>query len=413
MGTPNTTGSTTICNPNTIPVTLNPDCNIYLSYTVQTNSDFMLASSLPRKLNHGHLIVVSNLVDKPNYHLASAGAVNGISVINKSFITGDFILSIGQLSFFATEDRWLTRITTKIVNSSYEAPTTLGEKSTIIYQIQNNNPKPAQAPTDISTQQQKDYEMMAYMQEHQQQTAMGNTSRLANLHQNLYQLGIATIIDPTNNNASIVSQLEQYIAGYDLQGMAPVQRREFYATPEGGAFLQAATNFANLRGQMEAMDEATDPEEASRLQQQVAIGLQAIDRGSVLPPIPMNPDDFDINPQYDPEVPNLGDFGGREGAIARNFSNELGVGSDVNVEPLPGDDTIPAIDLTMIPRQLAAGGPKPPQTVKDEPRSDSGVGETAPPSFASFQTPSSAGAPPSYQTDAPIEEEENQQRNTE
>lgn len=406
MGTPNTTGSTTICNPNTIPVTLNPDCNIYLSYTVQTNSDFILASGLPRKLNHGHLIVVSNLVDKPNYHLASAGAVNGISVINKSFITGDFILSIGQLSFFATEDRWLTRITTKIVNSSYEAPTTLGEKSTIIYQIQNNNPKPAQAPTDVSTQQQRDYEMMAYMQEHQQQTAMGNTSRLANLHQNLYQLGIATIIDPANNNASVVSQLEQYIAGYDLAGMNPVQRREFYATPEGGAFLQAATNFANLRGQMEAMDEATDPEEQASLQQQVAVGLQAIDRGTILPPIPMNPDDFDVNPQFDPEVPNLGDFGGREGAIARNFSNELGVGSDVNVEPLPGDDTIPAIDLTMIPRQLAAGGPKPPQTVKDEPRSDSGVGESAPPSFASFQTPSSAGAPPSYQTDAPIEEEE-------
>ena len=408
MGTPNTTGSTTICNPNTIPVTLNPDCNIYLSYTVQTQSDFILASGLPRKLNHGHLIVISNLVDRPNYHLASAGAVNGISVINKSFITGDFILSIGQLSFFATEDRWLTRITTKIVNSSYEAPTTLGEKSTIIYQIQNNNPKPAQAPTDISTQQQKDYEMMAYMQEHQQQTAMGNTSRLANLHQNLYQLGIATIIDPTNNNASIVSQLEQYIAGYDLAGMAPVERREFYATPEGGAFLQAATNFANLRGQMEAMDEATDPEEAANLQQQVAVGLQAIDRGSVLPPIPMNPDDFDVNPQYDPEVPNLGDFGGSEGAIARNFSNELGVGSDVNVEPLPGDDTVPAIDLSMIPRQLASAGPKPPQTVKDEPRSDSGIG-SAPPSFASFQTPSSAGAPPSYQTDQslpPVEEEE-------
>tara|TARA_R110000851_G_scaffold24528_1_gene70890 strand:- start:258 stop:629 length:372 start_codon:yes stop_codon:yes gene_type:complete len=122
----------------------------------------------------------------------------------------------------------------------------------------------------------------------------------------------------------------------------------------------------------------------------------------------MNPDDFDVNPQYDPEVPNLGDFGGSEGAIARNFSNELGVGSDVNVEPLPGDDTVPAIDLSMIPRQLASAGPKPPQTVKDEPRSDSGIG-TAPPSFASFQTPSSAGAPPSYQTDQslpPVEEEE-------
>ena len=283
-------------------------------------------------------------------------------MINKSFITGDFILSIGQLSFFATEDRWLTRITTKIVNSSYEAPTTLGEKSTIIYQIQNNNPKPAQAPTDISTQQQKDYEMMAYMQEHQQQTAMGNTSKLANLHQNLYQLGIATIIDPTNNNASIVSQLEQYIAGYDLAGMAPVQRREFYATPEGGAFLQAATNFANLRGQMEAMDEATDPEEAASLQQQVAVGLQAIDRGSILPPIPMNPDDFDVNPEFDPEIPSDQDSRLEPRQHPKSYSREA----------------FHAQGLESVPRQLASGGPAPPQTVKDEPRSDSGIGTTIP-----------------------------------
>ena len=381
MGTPNTTGSTTICNPNTIPVTLNPDCNIYLSYTVQTNSDFILASGLPRKLNHGHLIVISNLVDRPNYHLASAGAVNGISVINKSFITGDFILSIGQLSFFATEDRWLTRITTKIVNSSYEAPTTLGEKSTIIYQIQNNNPKPAQAPTDISTQQQKDYEMMAYMQEHQQQTAMGNTSRLANLHQNLYQLGIATIIDPTNNNASIVSQLEQYIAGYDLQGMAPVQRREFYATPEGGAFLQAATNYANLRGQMEAMDEATDPEEQARIQQQVAVGLQAIDRGSVLPPIPMNPDDFDVNPQFEPEIPSDQDSRLEPKKHPERYSG----------------DAFHARGLELVPRQLASGGPRPPQTVKDEPRSDSGIGTTI---------PSESGGGSAASSMPPVEEEE-------
>ena len=304
MGTPNTTGSTTICNPTTIPVTLNPDCNIYLSYTVQTNSDYILASALPRKLNHGHLIVISNLIDRPNYHLASAGAVNGISVINKSFITGDFILSIGQLSFYATQDRWLTRITTKIVNSSYEAPTTLGEKSTVIYQIQNNNPKPAQTPVPIVVQQQKDYELMAYMEEHQKSTAAGQVSRLANLHQTLYQLGVATVIDPQNQNASVINQLEQYITGYDMAGMSAEERRQFYTTPEGGAFLQVATNYAQLRGTMEAMDEATDPATQARLQEQVALGLRAMDRGTELPPVPMNPDHLNVAPTFDPEIPD-------------------------------------------------------------------------------------------------------------
>ena len=286
MGTPNTTGSTTICNPTTIPVTLNPDCNIFLSYTVQTDSDYILASGLPRKLNHGHLIVISNLIDKPNYHLSQAGAVNGISVVNKSFITGDFILSIGQLSFYATEDRWLSRITTKIVNSSYEAPTTLGKKSTIIYSIVNNNPKPAQAPTPIVVQQEKDYQMMSYLQEHLNSKASGQTSRLQDLHNNLYQLGIATIVDPLNKNASIISKLEQYIQGYDLVGMRPEQRRAFYATPEGGAFLSAATNYGNIVGQVDSLEQATNPSQEARIMRNVGLQMRAIDRGHILPPVP-------------------------------------------------------------------------------------------------------------------------------
>ena len=84
----------------------------------------------------------------------------------------------------------------KIVNSSYVAPTTLGTKSTVIYSIINNQPKPRQAPTDIVTQQNQDYETMAYLAQHQEAVATGGQSKMATLHDQLYQLGISTIVDP-------------------------------------------------------------------------------------------------------------------------------------------------------------------------------------------------------------------------
>ena len=308
MGTPNTTGSTTICNPSTIPVTLNPDCNIYLSYTVQTDSDFIMASTLPRKLNHGHLIVVSDLLDEPSYHLSKAGVVNGISIINKTFITGDFILSMGQLSFYAQQDRYITRIKTRIINSENQAPTTLGSKSTVIYQIINQQPVPEKAPIPAIVQQERDYELMSYMAQHTNAQQQGTPSRLADLHNKLYQIGIATIIDPQNNNASVISQLENYVRAYDLDGMSPEQRQQFYATPEGASFLQTATNYAQLRGVMEEMDRETDPQRVAILQDRVALNLRAIDRGTDLPPVPdvyQEPnfltDEVDAGIMFDPE----------------------------------------------------------------------------------------------------------------
>ena len=395
MGCPNTQGSTTITNQNTIPVSLNPDCNIYLSYTIQAQSSYKLASSLPRKLNHGHLIVISNLIEKPNYILNSAGAVNGISIINKSFITGDFILSIGQLSFFAQEDRWISKIETKIVNSSYVAPTTLGTKSTVIYQITNNNPQPMRVPMPISTAQSRAYQIMSYMREHQQAQQNGQPSRLANLHRDLYALGISTLQDPTNGNSNVINSLENYITGYDLQNMSPRDRQDFYATPEGSSFLTAATNYSNLRGDMEAMDNADDPAVAQSLQNNLSLQLRALDRGTELPPVPVGMDG--LNSQFDPEIlyEQMMAEGGPdpEGDTAVAQS---GYGNDPRLEPRKhpesyrADAFIP--DLRDVPRQIESNpSVAPPRTVAgDKPVSDSGLGSsnpsTVPPSYQSQES---------------------------
>jgi hypothetical protein len=147
----------------------------------------------------------------------------------------------------------------------------------------------------------------------------GTPSRLADLHNKLYQIGISTLIDPLNNNMTVINQLEQYVEGYDLAGMTPAERQEFYRTPEGASFLATATNYTQLRGLMEEMDAATDPAIQAQLQDRLALQMRAIDRGSELPPVPMAPETenepFDFrDPEflsqlgYDPNDPDLQDL---------------------------------------------------------------------------------------------------------
>ena len=245
MGLPNTLGSTTLVNQNTIPRTLNPDCNIYLSYTIQASSNNILASELPRKLNAGHIVIMSSLIEEPNFILSSAGAVNGISVVNKSFLTGDFILSIGQLQFYAKQDRYISSITTKLVNSNYKAPTTLGDQTTIIYEIINNNPKPAVKPQTITEIQQQDYQLMAQLQKQMAQERTITQSKLAELDNELYQLGMS-VLQPTDDEGDIIDILRTQIAQHGLADLTLPERQEFFATDEGRRMIRHAQNVRNV-----------------------------------------------------------------------------------------------------------------------------------------------------------------------
>jgi hypothetical protein len=249
-GLPNTVGSTSIVNPSTIPVSLNPDCNLYLSYTVQTNSDQIKASSLPIKLNHGHMVILSSLIQRPNYILNKQGRLPGVSIINKTFLQGDYILSLGQLTFYAYEDKYISEITTEIVNNDFSIPASLGKESTVIYEISNFNPKPATAPSTINQKQQAAYLINSQVSAMQQKATQGQpkVSKMSQLLGDLNKLGLATLRDPEDDNSSIINSLSQYIRGYDLLNLSPQDRQTFYQSDIGQEFARQASQLLDLMG---------------------------------------------------------------------------------------------------------------------------------------------------------------------
>jgi len=292
MGTPNVLGSTTVVSQNTVPISLNPDCNIYLSYTIEADSNFINASNLPVKLNHGHMIVLSSIIQSPNYHLNNQGRLPGISIVNKTFLQGDYILSMGQLTFYAVKDQVLSQITTEIVNNDYTVPSSLGLQSTVIYEISNFNPKPSRPPGTIFQKQQVGYLLNQQMQEMQaKQGASGQPSAIQQLMGDLDTLGLGVLEDPDNNSASIINQLGQYIQNHDLLNLSPRDRQQFYASPEGQAFVQHAQSVmsmqrnlglleARFEDQANALGEGGDPRQT--IYQQVLAELGGLPG---LPPI--------------------------------------------------------------------------------------------------------------------------------
>ena len=292
MGTPNVLGSTTVVSQNTVPISLNPDCNIYLSYTIQADSEFINASNLPVKLNHGHMIVLSSLIQSPNYHLNNQGRLPGISIVNKTFLQGDYILSMGQLTFYAQKDQYISQITTEIVNNDYTIPSSLGLQSTVIYEISNFNPKPARPPGTIFAKQQMGYLLNQQLQEMQaKQGAGGEPSAIQQLLGDLNKLGLGVLEDPDNNNSSLINSLGNYIRSYDMLNMTPAQRQEFFNSPQGQAFVQHAQavmsmqrNLGLLEARFEEQEDALgiggDPRQTTY--QQVLTELGALPG---LPPI--------------------------------------------------------------------------------------------------------------------------------
>ena len=307
MGLPNTLGSTTLVNQDTVPVTLNPDCEIYLSYTIQTVSNFITASELPRKLNHGHMVILSNLIQSPNYSLNNQGRLPGISIINKTFIQGDFILSMGMLTFYAKEDRTLTEVTTEIVNNDYSVPSALGDQSTVIYEITNMSPRPEAPPAPIWARQQAAYSVLQQMAQAQQPTA-GKVNQIMKTMTDLRSLGMAALDDPEGDNSNIINQLSQYITHYDIPSMNARERQEFFATPEGAQFLSQAQNVMSMEENMAVIDAyAQSGEDMGPIQDIIAevqshLGLAH----GALPPLPaMSVMEGDEGTIRDPDLSSL------------------------------------------------------------------------------------------------------------
>lgn len=253
MGIPNVLGSLSNVDDSTIPVQLNPDCLIYTSYTIACGSSTKQASSLPIKLNQGYLLVLSSLIKQPNVYLSKVGFVNAMSVINTTFLTGDYILSQGELQFYAPQDTYISQITTTIRNNNFTAPSTLGKNSTVIYSITDYNPTSDKEPLTIDQEQDNDMELMSLMEEHGSSKEQGKLSRLDELNQDFYQLGLDVM---TRQSGDVISAVQNQIRVHDLPNLTRRERAQFLQTPTGQILLDNATDIQMLRSHLDDYEEA-------------------------------------------------------------------------------------------------------------------------------------------------------------
>ncbi len=239
MGLPNTVGSTFLVDNTTIPITLNPDAELYLSYTIATDSSKISASLLPNRLTNAYMVILSSIIKQQSLYMDSAGFVNGMSIVNKTFLQGDYILSQGQLSFYAQDDFVLSEVTSQIVDSAFESPTSLGDNSTVIYTITNYNPKIEPALPSIEQQQQEAEMLNKVMAEHQKSTQQNKLSKLQSLNNDLYSLGLSVI---TEKPVDVVDAIRNQIKTYDLPSLTPRERSAFLETPQGQALVDNSTD---------------------------------------------------------------------------------------------------------------------------------------------------------------------------
>ena len=152
-GLPNTTGrpieflgtNTAGGDYDPLKTTFNPDRNWWnaTGYTIETETDFITADSLPIKTELGYYFIMSDII-KTNFFVSKGGGeVNVLGTLSKLNSAGDFVFQYqAPQVFYAKEDRLLTSITTEIRTPSLEVPVALSPYSSVLYQIVRYNPQP-------------------------------------------------------------------------------------------------------------------------------------------------------------------------------------------------------------------------------------------------------------------------------
>ena len=191
-------------------------------------------------------------------------------------------------------------------------------------------------PNTIFEIQQNDYEVMGLLNQHLAAVGQGQGSPLTQLEGQLNNLGIGVIENgDTNKSANLISELRNQINAFGLGRLNPTQRREFFQTPAGAAFIQNASAMrgimSNLRqseqDQMNINDGLGDDaliEQHNRNVRRMALELQREGRNArermadipyVIPPEPEADPQF-VREQEIPDVePGLGFRRDDEGRI--------------------------------------------------------------------------------------------------
>ena len=247
MGTPVTTGAPLTINSTTLPQTHNPDNEQYSGYTVAVQSSVVSATQLPTKLEYPYFLLLSDIIDSPQYCITAHGGsfVNVVSTIYRMYVAGDFYTNFSSSnSIYVTAPRTLSSITCSIRTPSLEVPTNIGENCTIIFQIDRERKPVPVAPATYEEIQERDYAVMDLINSHLSKEGGQHATSILDQVEALAQ----DILTPSQEQAQNIATIQHTLNNYNVASLPAPARSEFFASPVGRSLMNLVAQSRTLQG---------------------------------------------------------------------------------------------------------------------------------------------------------------------
>ena len=247
MGTPVTTGAPLTINSTTLPQTHNPDNEQYVGYTVAVQSSVVSAVQLPTKLEYPYFLLLSDIIDSPQYCITAHGGsfVNVVSTIYRMYVAGDFYTNFSSSnSIYVTAPRTLSSITCSIRTPSLEVPTNIGENCTIIFQIDRTRKPMPIAPATYEEIQERDYAVMDLINSQLSKEGEQHATSILDQVEALAQ----DILTPSQEQAQNIATIQHTLDNYNVASLSAPQRSEFFASPVGRSLMNLVAQSRTLQG---------------------------------------------------------------------------------------------------------------------------------------------------------------------
>ena len=252
---PPTTGEPLIYNPsvsgtyNIIP-DFNPDCRIFMGYTIDADTSSIMADLLPEKNNSPYYLLLCPEISGGNnfYSTRANGSVspNVCSIISRLNAEQDFVFSYqSPITFYAKQDIILSSLTCKILMPDYSPPSNLSANSSVIFQVVRESPQPPYVPPTFGEIQADAFNQLA-VAENTMRHLTSQESGAQNIRNGVMQissiLSEAGLHPYANSGASFMTRIQTIAEQNGLTNMTQRQRRAFMNTPQGAEILNLLDN---------------------------------------------------------------------------------------------------------------------------------------------------------------------------
>lgn len=142
--------------------TFNPDRERNTAFTVDANSNQMLAPVEPIKVEQAYFYILSDIIDEVEGHITYKQLEMPIvSIASKLDTAQDYYFSNSSpMTFYIRRPRMISTVTISIRDQNLQKPTLISENSSVIFMVQRASENPLSIIPTILQQQQLYFEMM-------------------------------------------------------------------------------------------------------------------------------------------------------------------------------------------------------------------------------------------------------------